>query len=114
MKKKIVKFSFFMAAMTAMGVGIVKTSLWQQSPLLLSENVEALSDISDEGGITLEFCVKSHSSSMFATGDNYECAEGTTLQYTLPTTPMGTIYGCSGPKGKSLPTTSMGYCYLRQ
>ena len=80
---------------------------------MLNENIEAMSQ-TESGGINLEYCVESHSSSIWASGSNYKCASGTYTSLPVAKTPIGTIYPCSGPKDKSLATTKMGYCYTKK
>ena len=106
------------AIATFVGAKSFKTNASESNDLLLA-NVEALSTPSDPGAGTsekFEYCVESHSTSVFAHGSHYKCADGTTMiLLPLPSSPKDgpyTYFPCTGPKGKSTLLTKMGFCTL--
>ncbi len=106
------------AIATFVGAKSFKTNASESNELLLA-NVEALSNPSDPGAGTsekFEYCAESHSTSMFAYGSSYKCADGTTMiLLPLPSSPQDgpyTYFACKGPKGKVTVLTKMGFCTL--
>lgn len=119
MKRKV-KSTFTVAIVAALAaIGYVSYTQHQDNQFifanpLMEENIEALSTVSESngGGIEVVYCAEYHSTSMLAYGNYFKCKDGTVMTPEKPKTPMGNIYPCIGPKGKTTVLAKMGYCYI--
>jgi len=111
MKKNLKSFLVVVLAI-ATGVGncYVYQSHNNANNALLMENIEAMSQ-TEPGAIEHDYCVESHSNSIWATGSLCICASGTPMGYGVPKNITNPEYPCSGPTGKWTVNTRMGYCY---